>query len=90
MTGKRDLEGQYSGLGHTSFLFRYAGRPGALRAAWVTLNLEEQGAAIKEALGQTAIMPATRRGRTAWDRTRLVSTGGGFVPLRLRPPAEAG
>jgi DNA invertase Pin-like site-specific DNA recombinase len=82
---KRDLEGQYSSLGHTSFLFRYAGRPGALRAAWDSLSLEEQNAAIKEAIGQTAVLPATRRGRGAWDSDRLVSTASGFVPIRMRP-----
>ena len=86
---KRKLEGQYSSLGHTSFLFRYAGRPGALRAAWDSLSMEEQNAAIREAIGQTAVMPATRRGRGAWDPDRLVSTKNGFVPLRMRPLAPA-
>ncbi len=89
-TAKADLEGRYSSLGHTSFLFRYAGRPGALRAAWDTLSLEEKNAAIREALGRVAVMPATRRGRAAWDPNRLVYTTGGFVPLRMRPLADAG
>jgi DNA invertase Pin-like site-specific DNA recombinase len=91
-TAKADLEGQYSGLGHTSFLFRYAGRPGALKAAWEDdkLSLEEKNAAIREALGRVAVMPATRRGRAAWDTDRLVSTANGFVPLRMRQLADAG
>jgi site-specific DNA recombinase len=87
---KRDLEGQYSSLGHTSFLWRYAGRPGALRAAWEDLSLEEQNAAIKEANGQIAVMPATRRGRAAWDPDRMVPTKNGFVPIRSQPLAPAG
>ncbi len=87
---KRDLEGQYSNLGHTSFLWRYAGRPGALRAAWDSLSLEEQNALIKETIGQVAVMPATRRGRGAWDSDRLVPTINRFVPLRMRPLAPTG
>jgi hypothetical protein len=87
---KRDLEGQYSNLGHTSFLWRYAGRPGALRAAWGTLGLEEQNALIKETIGQVAVMPAVRRGRGAWDSDRLIPTINGFVPVRMRPLTNAG
>jgi site-specific DNA recombinase len=87
---KADLEGQYSSLGHTSFLFRYAGRPGALRAKWDSLSIEQQNAAIREAIGRIAIMPATRKGRVPWDPNRLVNASSGFVPLRDRPHAEAG
>ncbi len=87
---KRELEGQYSNLGHTSFLWRYAGRPGALRAAWDSLSLEEQNALIKETIGQVAVMRATRRGRGAWDSDRLIPTINGFVPLRMRPLAATG
>jgi site-specific DNA recombinase len=90
-TAKAELEGQYSSLGHTSFLFRYAGRPGALRAAWDDgLSVEEKNAAIREAHGRIAVMPATRRGRAAWDTNRLIPTANGFVPLRMRPLADAG
>jgi DNA invertase Pin-like site-specific DNA recombinase len=89
-TAKADLEGQYSSLGHTSFLFRYAGRPGALSAAWESLSVEEKNAAIREAIGRVAIMPATRKGRVPWDPSRLVNASNGFVPLRNRPLADAG
>jgi hypothetical protein len=87
---KRELESQFTSLGHTSILWRYAGKPGALRAAWERLSIEEKNAAIKEVRGKVAIMPATRRGRAAWDTSRILATDDGFVPIRMRHLAEAG
>jgi hypothetical protein len=52
--------------------------------------LEEKNAAIREAHGRVAVMPATRKGRAAWDPNRLVDTSSGFVPLRMRPLASTG
>jgi site-specific DNA recombinase len=88
---QRALQGQYSSMGHTSLLWRYAGRRGTLREAWMAdkLTADEQHAAIKEAIGQTAIMPATRRGRGAWDTDRIVPVHD-FVPIRMRPLSEVG
>jgi site-specific DNA recombinase len=86
---KRELEGRFSSAGHTSVLWRYAGKPGALREAWGRLPIEQKNAAIKEVRGKVAILPATRRGRAAWDTNRIVATDGGFVPIRMRPLADA-
>ena len=87
---KRELEAQFSNVGHTSVLWRYAGKPGALRAAWEKLPVETRNAAIREVRGKVAIMPATRHGRGAWDTGRILATDDGFLPVRMRPLADAG
>jgi len=77
-------------LGHASILWRFAGKRGALRAAWDSLSVEEKNAAILEAArGKLAILPATVRGRNAWNPDRIVPTQNGFVPIRMRPLADA-
>jgi hypothetical protein len=80
---ERQIRAQVSRLGSSSPLDRYVGRPGALRAEWDNLSLDEKRAALKESVGPVAILPAIRPGRPFFDKDRVVAANG-FVPVRAR------
>ena len=52
-------------------LSAFAGRPGALRAAWATLTTDQQRTIIGESLGKVAILPTPTKG-ARFDPTRII------------------
>jgi site-specific DNA recombinase len=55
-----------------SVLAPFAGRSGALRAAWPDLTLEQRRAVISAALGRVAVLPTLTVGRPTFDPRRVL------------------
>jgi site-specific DNA recombinase len=86
---EREVQRQLAQLADTSILMRFAGRKGALRAAWESnrLTFDERRAAIKETIGAVAILPAGPDRAPISQRT--IATAAGFTPLRMQPSTPA-
>jgi hypothetical protein len=86
---ERQVQAKLAQMGDTSIMLRFAGRVGALRAAFESdeITMDEQRAAIKETIGPIAVLP-TIRGKSAVDQ-RIVATSAGFTPVRMQSSTPA-
>lgn len=71
----------------------FAGRVGVLRRAWVVLTEEEKRGIVRSVFGTVTILPSTKRGRHAFQPSRVVlATPPVSLPLPMTPrgrPAAA-
>jgi DNA invertase Pin-like site-specific DNA recombinase len=86
---ERDLQRRLAEIGDTSIMLRYAGRRGALRAAWESerISQDEQRAAIKETIGTVTILPYGPGHRDVSERA--IATPDDYTPIRMRHSAPA-
>jgi hypothetical protein len=86
---EKQVQAKLAQMGDTSIMLRFAGRQGALRAAFESdeITMDEKRAAIKETIGPVAILP-TAPGRSTVDR-RTVGTLAGFTPIRMQGSSPA-
>ncbi|HWT85498.1 MAG TPA: recombinase family protein [Myxococcales bacterium] len=86
---EKDVQSKLAQIGDTSIMLRFAGRKGALRAAFdgEEITMDEQRAAIKETIGPLAILP-TAAGKSSVDQ-RTLATPAGFTPIRMQGSAPA-
>jgi len=69
---REHLRSQLAVATTSSSVAPYAGRKGALEAAWPDLTVDQQRGIIEVVLGRVKIMPTTMRGRHRFDANRVV------------------
>ena len=68
---RRALQAKLARLASTSVIAPYAGKPGALRAAWPTMTVDQQREVIKTVLGKVEVTPTQKRGLPRFDPKRV-------------------